>query len=170
MSTPWVPPYFGSWEEIVQSLLHNPFLGSPHPSPHLLMSAGEAVALNPQPLPPGGGPVPDPWRNAAVRYLATLVSMEEQARVTENQQLREQLTTGAERALSAFIDDFCGSSPRRIPWPWPGPPPWVSLLASHLVAAANTQNGQFREGLMRIAARIGESALPTAKAVGTRAA
>src|SRR5690349_16714002 len=28
MSTPWVPSYFGSWEELVRSLLHNPFLGS----------------------------------------------------------------------------------------------------------------------------------------------
>ena len=25
---PWVPPYFGTWEQLVNELLHNPFLGS----------------------------------------------------------------------------------------------------------------------------------------------
>ena len=24
----WVPPYFGSWDQLVAALLHNPFLGS----------------------------------------------------------------------------------------------------------------------------------------------
>ena len=27
MDAPWVPPYFGSYEQLVQELLGNPFLG-----------------------------------------------------------------------------------------------------------------------------------------------
>ena len=47
----WVPPYFGSAEQLLKELLHNPFLGSSHPGPH-------PHALE------KAGPVPDPWRSA----------------------------------------------------------------------------------------------------------
>ncbi len=28
MSNPTLPPYLGTWDELLQALLHNPFLGS----------------------------------------------------------------------------------------------------------------------------------------------
>ena len=58
MSTPYVPPYFGSYEEIVNARLHDPFLGSgrSHRLPQTHIQADE---LNPQPLPPRGRcPIP----------------------------------------------------------------------------------------------------------------
>ncbi|MGI8960530.1 MAG: hypothetical protein ACR2IV_12345, partial [Bryobacteraceae bacterium] len=30
-TTPWVPPYFGSYEQLINELLQNPFLGSGRP-------------------------------------------------------------------------------------------------------------------------------------------
>src|SRR5579864_1454640 len=149
MSTPVVPPYFGSYEQLVNALLHDPFLGSGRVSSTHHVSA-EADELNPQPLPPRG-PQPDPWRNAAVRYIATLVNMQELAQAIANPQARQELAAGAERSIQAFLDDFCGTPPRRIPWPWPGPPPWVLPLASELTSVANAQSGALREGLMKVA-------------------
>jgi hypothetical protein len=117
----------------------------------------EAVALNPQPLPPRGpefGPVPDPWRNAAVHYLASLVSVKELAKTIDNKELGSQLAARAERGFSEFLDDFCGTPPRRIPWPYPGPPPWVATLVAELTSAANSLSGTFRDGLMGVAGRV----------------
>jgi hypothetical protein len=155
MSTPIVPPYFGSYEEIVNALLHKPFYGS--------------VELNPQPLPPREDPQPSPWRNAAVRYLATIAGMHELAQNVSDQALREQLNASAEAAIQAFIEDYCGTPPRRIPWHWPGPPPWVTPLAGEVISAANTQTGALREGLLRIAGRIAAVGLGGIKATGVPA-
>jgi len=115
-----------------------------------------AEELNPQPLPPHSseGPVPDPWRNLVVRYLATLVNIQELGKALADTHLGQQYSAHAEAAIQAFLDDFCGTPPRRIPWPWPGPPPWVNPLAAALLSVANTQSGSFREGLMNIAGRV----------------
>jgi hypothetical protein len=169
MSTPYVPPYFGSYEDLVHALLHDPFLGSGQSGPHRprLTHADE---LNPQPLPPHSteGPVPDPWRNAAVRYVATLVNMLELGKSLEDTNLGQQYTTNAEGAIQAFLDDFCGTPPRRIPWSWPGPPPWVNPLAAALVSAANSQSGALREGLMSVAGRVAAMAAPQKRSAGAR--
>jgi hypothetical protein len=165
MSTPYVPPYFGSYEEIVNALLHDPFLGSGR-SHYLPQTHVQADELNPQPLPPRA-PTPDPWRNAAVRYLATLVQMQELARTVGNPETSRQLIAQSQMAIQAFLDDYCGTPPRRIPWPWPGPPPWVLTLAAELTSAANTQIGSFREGLMQVAGQVAELGLPAAKTMGT---
>ena len=165
MSTPYVPPYFGSYEELVQALLHDPFLGSGQSGPHRLYRA-QADELNPQPLPPG--PSPDPWRNAAVRYLATLVDMHELGKSMEDTHLGQQYMANAESATQAFMDDFCGTPPRKIPWPLPGPPPWVNALAATLVSAANSQTGALREGLMQMAGRVASMAAPQTRTAGAR--
>jgi hypothetical protein len=158
MSTPILPSYFGSYEDLVNALLHNPSLGSGRQSIHRLTA--DDVELNPQPLPPGP---PDPLRNAAVRYLATLVGMKQVAGTIGGEQ-GQQVGAAADTAIQAFLDDFCGTPPRRIPWPWPGPPSWVLPLASELVSAANAESGAFREGLMQVAARVAEMGLQQASA------
>jgi hypothetical protein len=145
MSAPWVPPYFGSYEELVKALLHNPRLGSPAPGPH--STHANTVELNPQPLPPGN--------SGPVRYLATLVSMRMLARAIPDKTIADHVARGAETGIQEFLDDFCGTPPRKIPWPWPGPPPWVLPLASDLVMFANAlQAGEFRDGLMHVAGQI----------------
>ena len=168
MSTPWVPPYFGSYEELTKALLHDPFLGSGRRTLH--QTHFETVELNPQPLPPGRSesaldPTPVPWRNPVIHYLGSLVSMRILAKATPDQAVSEQLTRGSESALAQFLDDYCGTPPRRIPWPWPGPPPWVAPLASELVSVANTLGaGEFSQGLIQLAGRIMQKGFAAGKA------
>jgi hypothetical protein len=159
MSTPILSPYLGSYEDLVNALLQNPFLGSGRGGPIYRVTADQ-VELNPQPLPPGP---PDPSRNAAVRYLATLVGMKQVAGTMGDEQ-GQQVGAAADAAIQAFLDDFCGTPPRRIPWPWPGPPPWVLPLASELVSVANGESGALREGLMQVAARVAGAGLQQAPA------
>jgi hypothetical protein len=78
------------------------------------------------------------------------------------------LSSAADAAIQSFLDDFCLTPPRRIPWPWPGPPPWVLPLASELVSAANAESGALKEGLMQVAARIAEAGLQKASASANR--
>jgi hypothetical protein len=157
---PWVPPYFGSYEQLVNELLHDPFLGSGRPRPHATTLLSSHAEPHPDPWSVAAGPQPQPWRTSPVAYLATLVSLEELSHSVKDQAVAHQLSTTANRAISAFIDDFCGTPPGRIPWPWPGPPPWAVTLASELVALANTAHaGSYREGLMRVAGRIAERSL-----------
>jgi hypothetical protein len=144
----WVPPYFGSYEQLVAELLNNPFLGSGRSG---LIPNGRSEELNPQPLPP---------RSPVISYLGTLVSMQELSRNIANPAIAKQLAAGAETAFAAFLDDYCGTPPRQIPWPWPGPPPWVIALAAEVVSVANTyQAGAFRDGLLSMAGRIAEKGL-----------
>ena len=156
MSTPHLPPYLGTYEDLAAALLHDPLLGSGHPR-----RTSDAVELNPQPLPPGD---PRPRANAAVRYLATLVHMKELGRVLGEKPLGRQLTAASDSAFVSFLDDYCGTPPRRIPWPWPGPPPWVGLLAAELVGVANTQNGAMRDGLMQFAGQVAEKGFAASNA------
>jgi hypothetical protein len=155
MSTPKLPPYLGSYEELVAALLHDPFLGSGRPRPRMLQSEGASPDLNPQPLPPGRSHQ-FTEENAAVRYLASVVNMKELGRTLGESPAGRQLSAQAETAFSEFLDDFCGTPPRRIPWHWPVPGPWVLALATEMVTVANTQSGVMREGMMQMAARIAE--------------
>ena len=169
MSAPHLPPYLGTYEDLASALLHDPFLGG---GLHRRPAPGSTVELNPQPLPPGRdarGPQPEPW-NAAVRYLATLVNVKELGRTLGNTPHGNQMTASAETAFASFLDDFCGTPPRRIPWPWPGPPPWVALLSAELVSVANTQTGTMRDGLMHFAGRIAEKGLIAAPQVKSASA
>jgi hypothetical protein len=70
---------------------------------------------------------------------------------------RKQMVSGADAAIGAFLDDYCGTPPRLIPWPWPGPPPWVTQIASALSVVANTfQEGVLRDGILAVAGRLME--------------
>ena len=61
----------------------------------------------------------------------------------------KQIVASAEAAISEALDDYCGTPPRKVPWAFPGPPPWVWDIASELTAAANTlQEGALRTSLM----------------------
>jgi hypothetical protein len=163
----WVPPYFGSYEQLVAELLNNPSLGSGRgglvPAVRAEESRHHNSELNPQPLPPFQSPV--------ISYLATLVSMQELSKNVANPAVAKQLATSADAAFAAFLDDYCGTPPRQIPWPWPGPPPWVIALAAEVVSVANTyQAGAFRDGLLSFAGRIAEKGLGAQTMAGAASA
>ncbi len=106
--------------------------------------ASDAVALNPQPLPPE----PDPYVVAAVHMTHEFVRLAVEAEIRGE--------SGA-RIIADFVDDWCGTPwPRKWPFPWPGPrledprpAPW--RLAAAQVAGAVTLAG--------LAARLGEGDL-----------
>ena len=162
MSTPWVPPYFGSYEQLVNELLHDPFLGSGRPHTHVVTEMARTGTVTGE----NASPQPQAGRSAAVSYLVTAVSMKEIASQMKGN-LQQQLAQGAEAAIAQFLDDFCGTPPQKIPWHWPGPPPWNSALAAELAMVANTlQVGLVRTELINVAGRIIEKGFGQAALAG----
>jgi hypothetical protein len=78
------------------------------------LSAGEAVELNPQPIPPGVE-----LQFAAARVANEIALAAVAAEAAGNDE-------AAERIVAQAMDDWCGtpSGHRPIPWPGPWPFPW----------------------------------------------
>lgn len=94
------------------------------------------------------GPAPSPW---AVSFLISAASSKAAAANMTNKTAADQIIANADRAIASFLDsdDIC---PRR---PFPGPPPWLAVIASELTLVANTLNeGSLREGILDIAGRL----------------
>jgi hypothetical protein len=93
-------------------------------------------------------PDPVPW---AVAFLVSAASSKAAAATMTNGAAAQQIIVGADRAITAFLDsdDIC---PR---WPFPGPPPWLSIIASELTLVANTlQEGTLRTEILQIAGQL----------------
>ena len=93
-------------------------------------------------------PDPVPW---AVAFLVSKVSSKEAIANMTDQAVAQQLLAAADRAITEFIDgdDICP------PWPFPGPPPWLSAIASELTLVANTlQAGTLRAGILQTAGQV----------------
>jgi hypothetical protein len=129
------------------------------------LSPGEAVELNPQPIPPG---IQMQFAAARVAHEIALAAIAAEAAGNEE---------AAERIVARAVDDFCGtrSGHRPIPWPdpWPfpsdlhapDPQPWmvdtVRLVAALTLASVGSQvaEGAAREALGQGAERLMEAAL-----------
>jgi hypothetical protein len=146
MSNPTLPPYLGSWDELVSALLHNPFLGSGHGGKlHATHSSAEPRDLKLQ------EPDPIPWREAVVSLIG-LVSLKEAASKIANSAAKSALLQNINSAIAADIDDICPPYRR---WHWPGPPPGVLGVVSTLIFVSNTLNeGSVRTELGTIASQI----------------
>jgi hypothetical protein len=93
-------------------------------------------------------PDPVPW---AVAFLLSAASSKAAAANMANKVAAQQIIAGADQAIASFIDsdDICP------PWPFPGPPPWLSIIASELTLVANTlQEGLLRTGILQIAGQV----------------
>jgi hypothetical protein len=94
-------------------------------------------------------PDPVPWAvaflvSAAVRSKAAAANM-------TNQTAAQQIGVAADQAIAAFIDsdNICP------PWPYPGPPPWLSIIASQLTLVANNlQAGALQTGILQVAGQV----------------
>jgi hypothetical protein len=154
-----LPPYLGSEEQLIQELLHNPFLGSSHNPPHRLMADRAAVRESSQPQSGGG--------NIAQHVAALLVSAaaaKDTASAVSNKETANQITSSAENAITQVLDDFCETPPRAVSWPHPWPPPWIGEIASQLTVAANSlQAGSLRTSLLQISGRVIETGMGQAK-------
>jgi hypothetical protein len=99
---------------------------------------------------------------SAVAFLVTTVSSKEAATNMSNKDAASQIIAAANKAISEYIDgdDICP------PWPWPGPPPWLSIVASELTLVANSlQEGSLRTNILQVAGQV----LDRAQALGTGA-
>jgi hypothetical protein len=91
-----------------------------------------------------------------VAFLVSTVSSKVAAANMTNKAAAQQIVAAADQTITAFIDsdDIC---PR---WPYPGPPPWLSIIASELTLAASTlQEGALRAGLLQVAGQVLDRAL-----------
>ncbi|MDQ4488812.1 hypothetical protein RBS60_01220 [Sinomonas sp. ASV486] len=118
-----------------------------------------AVALNPQPLPPGP---PDDLATAAARMTQRLIHLAIEA------DIRGEDSAGW---LTEFVDDYCGSWPHKWPVPWPGsgpehgaqPDPWrlQEARAASAIILASTAS-RLGEGRLQAALRDGAEKLADA--------
>jgi hypothetical protein len=94
-----------------------PLPPSPDPWQRLLW-----VLLNPQPLPPVAGPRPEPWRSAlmARAVIDQAVAVYRSAEILSTTEQPERAFEGVRAYIHEFVDDYCGTAPRR----WPRPSPW----------------------------------------------
>ncbi len=98
-------------------------------------------------------PVPQPWM-PAVSALVAAVSAQQLAATVEGP-LRAQLEQSASASIAQVLDDYCGTPPRLIPWPYPGPPPWVFAIASELNTIANaSESAAMQAGLLKVAGQV----------------
>jgi hypothetical protein len=173
MTTPYVPPYFGSWEELVRSLINNPFLGggtqTPHPllaymlqqqrPPHIgppdpgpmdianFLRTGITSELNPQPLPP---------RSITSLFVFQLAVRDLTSRLPKEQ--GAEMTARLDEAVSDEIDFVCGNVPHPHP-PIPGPSPFAFTVAGELNLIGNTmQEGSLRTSVTQLASQIANRA------------
>lgn len=132
MNTPITLPT-STFAQVLQSFYPNPDDSGPWGpiGPIIRAALGNAawsrmaaIMLNPQPLPPGAGPVPDPWRAAALARM-TIDRAVSQFQLTETllgREASEQAIEAVGMQIQAFVDDYCGTRPRPWPRPWPWPP------------------------------------------------
>jgi hypothetical protein len=68
-----------------------------------------------------------------------------------NKQAAQEIIAEIDQSIDAFLDseDICP------PWPWPGPPPWLTVIASELALVAGVlPEGALRDGVQEIAGRV----------------
>ena len=162
MSELWVPPYFGSWDELVQSVMQAATSSTGrgrHPGSYLMHSSlgpsPEPWVLGPQPEPWVLGPHPDPWRSS-IAYLVSVLSLKDVIERIPDGHMQQNFSQRIDATIADILDDWCGTKPR--PWPprpWPGPPPWVFSIVTSLTLVANTlQEGRLRNDILDVAGQV----------------
>jgi hypothetical protein len=141
-------------ENLSRLWIYNPYIQHPY-NPALEPAIGGVEnTLSPRSSGPLG---PLDW---AVPHLISIITTQQAASAMKSKEAAKQVIATAETGISQFLDDYCGTPPRLIPWPFPGPPPWVSIIASELAEKANTfQEGSLRTALLQLAGRLLERAL-----------
>jgi hypothetical protein len=146
MASHWVPPYFGSWDDLVKYVV-NSALHPKVPRPNWV----DLEALPPDSVP--AGPVPDPWKAVTATLVSAVTA--KQLALSMKGSAGAQMEKSASAAIEQVLDDYCGTPPRKIPWPYPGPPPWSYGIASELMAIANaSQVAGLREDLTKVAGQV----------------
>ena len=142
MSTPSLPPYLGSWNELVNALLHNPFLGGgqggpPHRIEEMLRENGAAR-----------GPQPDPWFiSTATSMLTSIIAMKQVASHLRGE--GRAFGQAADQALEEILDEYCGTPPHFPPRPWP------LLVGIELIAFARAlPEGELKSTILAVGGQV----------------
>jgi hypothetical protein len=113
MNNPMSPSYLGSWDELVNALLHNPFLGGGRGGVPPRVKAEMSREGGPE-----MGPQPDPWFvSTATSFLTSLIALKQVASHLDGE--GRAFERAADRALEEMLDEFCGTAPHVPPRPWP---------------------------------------------------
>ena len=159
------PP--GPWDPVIRRAFNQlRWRFGPHPEPWVTSVANllNQVALNPQPLPP--------------RLTYTTVLAQEMVNSIANlQDMAEMLPENAKarvgeianRRLQIFLDDYCGTPPRKSPFPRPHPrdaviegfnPLELVIIGTQFEAAATTlSNGELQEALSGLGTKLVEQGI-----------
>lgn len=130
----------------------NPY-GPTHLMPVVLVPATELGGH------PGSGGNPEDEKIAqwAVPHLIFVLTLAEAAGNMSDPAAAQKIIANGEATISQFFDDYCGTPPRLANWTYPGPAPWISVIASELVLAANSlQEGGLRTSLLKLSGRFME--------------
>ena len=133
--------YYSRWIDPTRGSINSTHFARkwpPHGQPGNPQGPGDDV-VNPDPV---------PW---SVAFLVSAVSSKAAAGHMTNKAAAQHIIAAADQAIASFLDsdDIC---PR---WPYPGPPPWLSIIASELTLAANTlQEGSLRAGILQVAGQL----------------
>jgi hypothetical protein len=144
MAHPTLPSYLGTWDELVQALLLNPFLGSGRtPLSHL-----QSRADRPQ-------PEPSPWALPSALFVMAAGLKDIVSRLPEG--ANSQIGTAIMQAADDWEDWYCGNGPR--------PGPHVMQTAGELLAfAAILEAGSLRTNIVREASSLMEKSFDAAAA------
>jgi hypothetical protein len=154
-----LPP--GPWDPVIRKALSQ--MGwkfRPSPDPWILREYwGDQIALNPQPLPP---------RLAYITVLAqevvnSVVNLQDLTE-TLSGDFQAQIAQVANQRLQLFFDDYCGTPPRKSPFPFPHPregfiegfrPLELVIIGTQLESTAATLvNGELQQALSALGTKM----------------
>jgi hypothetical protein len=143
MAHPTLPSYLGTWDELVQALLQNPFLGSGRsPLSHLLQSRAERPE-----------PQPSPWSLPSALFVVAAGLKDIVSRLPEG--ANTQIGGAIMQAVDDWEDWYCGNGPR--------PGPHVMQTVGELLAFAGTlEAGALRTNIVREASSLTEKSFGAA--------
>jgi len=87
----------------------------------------------------------------AVDFLLSAVTSKIAAANMTNRTVAKQIVSAADETIETFLDcdDICP------PWPYPGPPPWLTVIAAELTFVANSlQEGSLQIGILQLAGEV----------------
>jgi hypothetical protein len=92
----------------------------------------------------------------AVPFLVSAVAAKQTASAMTSKAAAKQVSAAADAAIAGFLDDYCTPP---FPWPYPGPPPWVSIIATQLTESAGTlQAGDLQRAVLQLAGQVFDKA------------
>ena len=125
------------YERFLQWIMQNPWYQLPHGNTHYRRVEEPEHA--------------EDSVSRAVGVLISAVTSRVAAANMTNQAAAAQIVAAADETIATFLDsdDIC---PR---WPFPGPPPWLAIIASELTFAANLlQPGALQAGIQQVAGLV----------------